>query len=428
MSASAAILALRNTLRQAAESPFVRDLAKLVSGTIGGRIILLAALPLATRLYSPEDFSLLAVYLAVVGTVAVVACMRFDIAIPLAANTEDAVHLLVLALAAAAGVSGVLAVVVITMPDRVAGFLGKPALAPHLWLVPLGTFMMAAYSALQFWATRAHRFGTISITRLTQAGIGVATILGMGWAGAAPLGLLLGNALAMGSGGVRLGISAVRSDSTTLRGVSLAGLRERLRSHRNYPLFSAPEALANAAGIQLPIILIAAQTTEEAGFLYLAMSVMAAPMALLGQSIAQVYASRAAGELQRGQLETFTRNIMRKLALIGAPLLILAGTIAPLLFPVIFGADWIRAGIIVAWIAPWMTMQFIASPVSLALAVTGNQAIGMKLQLLGLAIRVGSVLAVNVWMPGNMVEAYALSGFLFYSIYVVVVLRVVSRR
>ena len=77
-------------------SSLFTDTAKLVSGTAGGRLILLAVLPVVTRLYDPEDFALLAVYMALITTLSVAACLRLDIAIPLAETDEQAADLLVM--------------------------------------------------------------------------------------------------------------------------------------------------------------------------------------------------------------------------------------------------------------------------------------------------------------------------------------------
>lgn len=54
---------------------FLDDVLKLSIGTLTGRMITLAALPVLTRLYSPVDFALLAVFLALVNTLAVGACL-----------------------------------------------------------------------------------------------------------------------------------------------------------------------------------------------------------------------------------------------------------------------------------------------------------------------------------------------------------------
>ncbi len=392
-------------------SSFLGDVLKLSFGTLGGRLIALAALPVVTRLYSPEDFALLAVYLALVSTLAVAACLRLEIAIPMVETEGEAADLLALALSVLALVTALLVLPALLMPERVAAALGAPALAPYLWLVPLGVAMAGSYSALQFWATRARRFGTIARTRVGQAAAGVTAMLALGWAGTAPFGLLLGNMLNIGAGGISLAASALVRDGARLRDVRLRNLAPTFRRNRRYPLFSTPEALFNVAGAQVPVLLIAAYAGAEAGFLLLAMQVMAAPMTLLGSSISQVYVSRAPTEFREGRLAPFTLAIMRRLVLVGVGPLILLGALAPWVFPWAFGADWARSGQIVAWLVPWMALQFIASPVSMVMFVVGRQRAMLALTTLGLGLRVGAV-----WIALNLPSAPVIAGFVTGSI------------
>lgn len=108
------------------------DIAKLTSGTAGGRVILLLAMPVVTRLYSPEDFDLLAVYAALVGMISIAACLRLEIAIPLADSDEDAATLLILSLLATATISVVLILLALVMPGLIASWLGEARITAYL--------------------------------------------------------------------------------------------------------------------------------------------------------------------------------------------------------------------------------------------------------------------------------------------------------
>jgi len=394
---------------------FLRDVLQLAFGTALGRVIALAALPLVTRLYSPADFTLLAAYLSIVSLVAVIACFRLEVAIPLADDDDDAANLLALAVLGLLLMSIMALIVVLLMPATLAHWLGKPELAPHLWLVPLGIAMAGSYATFQFWATRARRFGAIARTRVGQSITSVCTMLSLGWIGMAPFGLLLGNALNTGAGGISLGFQALRADRERLRSVSVRRMKRVLRKYYRYPIYSTPEALFNIAGIQVPVLLIAAQGGTEAGFLLLAMQIMTAPMTLLGGSISQVYVSRATEEFREGRLAPFTLSIMRQLALVGTGPLILVGILSPFVFPWIFGTDWALSGEIVTWLVPWMALQFIASPVSMVMFVVGRQRAMLALTSFGLVARIGSVALFAHLSPWSPVMGLIVGSIAYYS-------------
>jgi len=104
--------------------------------------------------------------------------------------------------------------------------------------------------------------------------------------------------------------------------------------------------------------------------------------------------------------------------------LALIGAVAPALFSLVFGADWHRAGELLAWMTPWFIMQFITSPVSMVLHVKNRQKMALMLQVFGCFLRVGTVLLVEWIDSKHLVEAYALSGMVFYVVYFFVVKRI----
>ena len=79
-------------------------LAQAVSATAeplvgaGHQLVVLTS-PVLTRLYTPEDFGVLAVYASIVSVLVVVTSLRYELAIPLPADDNTAANLLLLALA-----------------------------------------------------------------------------------------------------------------------------------------------------------------------------------------------------------------------------------------------------------------------------------------------------------------------------------------
>lgn len=405
------------------EGSFARNVGVLTGGTAAAQGLTVLALPLLTRLYTPDDFALLAVYVALIGIVTVVSCLRYNIAIPLPEKDEDGMALLVAALGAAVVISLLLTLPVLFVPAKSAALLSQPGLAPYLWLVPLGVFLASAYNALQYWASRKKRFSLITRTRVTRAFGGIGTQAAIGSISPSPFGLLFGHMLYGGLGVLGLARDLWRQDRSALMALRPARLFAQTANYRRFPLWSVPEALMNTASVQMPVIFIAAAVPgPEVGFLMLAMRVLGLPMGLVGSSVAQVFIAEAPARLREGSLAEFTRTTMWKLFRTGTPPLVAIGTLSPFIFPLVFGNEWARAGWLVAWMTPWFVLQFVASPVSAVLYVTGRFGLAMWLQALGLLIRVGPVLAFATAFAPHLTEIYALTGAVFYGIYLFIVL------
>lgn len=401
----------------------------LVGGTAFAQGLMALSLPFLTRLYQPEDFSLLAVYMAITGIIGTVSCLRLNIAISLPEAREDGMALLALSLLAATILSSILFLPVFFAPVATAKLVGQPAMAPLLWMIPTGVWIASVYTALQYWASRQRRFGLISRTRINRAFGGAGTQLGFGVAAPGPFGLLFGHMIYGGLGVFGLFRSLLIHDRAALGTISSAGLLRNMTTYRRFPLWSVPEALFNTAGVQLPIIIIAAVAMgPEAGFMMLAIQVMGLPMALIGASVAQVYLAEAPQKLRDGTLGTFTRQTMLGLLKIGALPLLLVGLMSPFLFGPIFGPEWTKAGMLVTWMTPWFILQFIASPVSMVLHVTEELGVAVLLQAAGFVLRVSAVLAAMMFAPSWIVEAYAISGAIFYGGYLALMVLYTATR
>lgn len=419
-------MSLRNQLKKLFSGSFVQDVAKLSLGTLAGRLITIAALPLLTRLYSPDDFALLAAYLAIVSTIAVAACLRFEIAIPLADNEEDAKYLLILSLMTLAAVTLVVLVVIWVLPQQITDWSRQTTLQPFLWMIPIGIVALGLYSVTQYWATRARRFSQIAQTRISQAVIGVSASLSLGWTGIAPFGLLVGNILNTSAGSIKLVYWSIKNERNQFKSIEFLKLKKTLIKYKSYPICSTPESFFNTAGVQIPILLVAACAGAEAGFLMLSMQIMAAPMSLLGKSISQVYVSRAPQAIQKGKLGSFTSTIMLRLFKVGLLPSLTLGILAPWLVPFIFGAEWVRSGEVITLLVPWMLLQFVVSPVSMILHVTGNHINAMLLQFFGMAIRTGAVFFAAMFYSNYTTEAFAISSAFFYGIYLIAVFKITN--
>jgi O-antigen/teichoic acid export membrane protein len=413
--AKAAIANFHGRIAGLLRKDFVRHVGVLAGGTAFAQALTVLVLPILTRLYTPAHFSVLAVYVSLLGILSVAACLRFEFAIPMPERDEDAVNLLALALTSATVLAALVAITVWSAPDVIARLVHQPALRPYLWMLPLGLWLAGSYAAFQYWATRKRKFTAVAQTRLTQAIGGSGTQIALGWAGLAPLGLLLGQTISVGAGVFGLGRAALRNDRGLLRFVDGRSMRRMFREYDRFPKYSTFDGLANTIGIQLPVIIIAALAIgPEAGYLMLATRTMAAPMTLVGGSVAQVYLSRAPEELRSGRLATFSIKVLTGLAKTGVGPLLFAGIVAPAVFPFVFGKDWQRAGEIVAWMTPWFILQFISSPISMVMHVCSRQKAMLCLTVSGLIIRLGALWIAGEYARRYFAEAYAISGGIFY--------------
>lgn len=412
------MLIIRKKFHEIFKKDFARSVAVLTGGTAFSQGLMVLTLPLLTRLYTPEDFGVFAVYTSILVLVSSIACLRFEIAIPMPSIDADAANLLALALCCSATVSVLIAIPAFLFSAEISHLANQSKLRPYLYLLPVSIWIASSFSALQFWAIRRKRFLTLARTGAAQAAGAAVAQIGLGYGHVGPLGLLVGQLVNCGAGVLGLLRDLLRQDRASLRLIHRAGLRRASSIYQRFPKYSTLETLANNASTQLPVVIVSALAGQaEVGFFLLASRVLFGPGLLLGGAISQVYLSDASGHLRAGSLGKFTAQVLGGLAKAGVGPLLFAGIAAPSVFPMIFGSQWQRAGELISWMTPWFVLQFLVSPISIILHITQSQRAAVAIQLLGLIVRIGVVVVVANCALSWIVEAYALSGCVFYMAY-----------
>ncbi len=407
------------------EGGFIRSVLMLVGGTALAQVIWFAATPILTRIYSPADFSIFGTFVALMSMVSIVACLGYDNAVVVPERDEDAASVLLLALSFSAMIAILGGAVVWLTPESLLKDFGE--IGGYAWTIPPVVFLASAFSAIQFWASRRKQFGNVARVRIVQASSGVATQVAAGIGGFTPIGLIVGQAVNFLAGVVLLGSKVVGDLRRMVWIQRPREIRIVAWRYRNFALMTTPALLANSAAVQVPVLVVAAAGKfAEAGFLFLAIRVMQAPLATIGSSVSQVYYTESPGAMREQRLPQLTHDVIKRLAQVGIGPLLFAGIVGRPMFEIIFGAGWGRAGEIVAWMVPWLALQFLASPISMVLYALERQRTDLLLQLFGASVRIVPVLATAALAPVWLPEVFALTGAIFYAVYLLVLCRVVG--
>lgn len=368
---------------------FIKNVAAIATGAAASQALALLALPFITRLYLPQHFGVLAVYAGIVGILAVIACLRFDNAIPLPRSGRAAVQVAATAFFSLLGVSALTVMGAVAfsnlLPKDVEG-LTRPVFVA---LLAIGVLGSGFYQIGMSWSVRAKKFGLIGKTRFHQTVVSTAVQLGMGVAGLGAIGLIAGQLFSQAAGFVALTRSLVRY----ILGSALAISDRRriawsIRRYKRFPLYDAPAALLNSASAQIPAILFAVWFSPAlAGYYALSMRLLSAPSGLIGTSISQVLIPKLMEARRTGNLQVVMEGALRMLIRLSALPFALFIALAPSVFPVVFGPAWVEAGEVAAWTGAWVCIRFIYAPLSVYLVCAEAQRLNMAVQSVFFVLR-----------------------------------------
>ena len=173
----------------------------LAAGSGMARVVGVLTIPLLTRIYSPEEFGLLAVFNAFLLLLLPLGTLRYVVALPLPRSDRAAMNLLALCAIVAGAATVILASGFAAFADAIFPVFSAERLTGYWWLVAVGFLAVSTYEILTSWATRKKAFRAVSRTQVTQALLGAGLKVGLGLLGLKPLGLLVGQ-VAQQAGGV----------------------------------------------------------------------------------------------------------------------------------------------------------------------------------------------------------------------------------
>ncbi|MEO0425635.1 MAG: oligosaccharide flippase family protein [Pseudomonadota bacterium] len=350
---------------------FAKDVLKLTSGTGLAQLLMIGVLPILTRLYSPSDFGALSLFVAISSVFSVIATLKFDAAIMLPASERHAADLVWLVIIVAASTSGLLLLVALVAREPIAVALGYPGIENWLLVVPLGVFLTGTFHGLIYWAMRRERFADVgkSVVLKAASNVGTATTMGaVKMPGLPGTGLIVGQIMGYLVSVLAIGWGVARQDRALIKRPQPKRL---IVLARKYFRLGGTLTVSHAAAawyIKIPLFIIGALSNAAAiGFFGLADRVTQAPMSLISKAVGDVYRQRATVQYRESsRFDDLMRQTLLRTVLIGAPIYLLGVFLAPTVFGLLFGADWIEAGQYASVMLVGGFFAFIATPVDKA--------------------------------------------------------------
>ena len=397
---------------------FTGDVLKLVTGTTFAQVLVVLASPALTRLFTPADFGLLAIFTSITKVISTVSCLRYEFAIMLPEEERDAANLLATCIAIVTGISLLCLPVFLLFESAIVSALNAPDLAGHLWLVSPFVFVSGLVLALNYWNSRSRQYGRLTVARIVSAVATTGGQLGAGMGGFPTGGALIGaNTLGQGVATGILAAQIYRDDHRRLtRHISLHRMKGMLVRYRKFPLYESWSALLNVASWQLPSLLLPIYFSPvQAGFYSLAFRLIMMPMDLVGGAIQQVFFQQASSAKREGQLADLTESVFTILLRIVLFPMLTVSVIGEELFAFVFGSVWAEAGFYTQLLSVWAVLWFISSPLSTIYMIQENQGFGLRINLVNFASRLVALVAGGILGSARLaILFFALAGIGVY--------------
>lgn len=372
------------------KSDFAKNVITLMTGTTIAQAIPIAISPILTRIYTPEDFGVFALYMAIASIFAVIATGRYEMAIMLPHEEDDVKSIVKLIILILITITFIVFLVIFIFNNTITVFLDNPEISTWLYFLPISIFLVGLYQIYNYLLIREKNFKRLSKNKVIVSTTNSSTQLVYGFTISNGFGLLIGNIISY-----IVSIYFIVKSKTVNKYFNFKdnSINKVAKEYQNFPKYDVPSVLVNILSNQLPLFALGKYfSLGTVGFYSLMYKVLMMPIGLLSNSILDVFKQRATEDYNKyGNCEDIFIKTFKSLFLIGIIPFSILGFFAPEIFSFVFGANWRVAGEFAQIITPMLYLKFIINPLSYTFYIAKKQKNDLIGQILLLIIVIISI-------------------------------------
>ncbi|MGY5768005.1 oligosaccharide flippase family protein [Vibrio cincinnatiensis] len=373
------------------QSGFARNVLTLMTGTTIAQAIPIIITPILTRIYSPEDFGVLALFVAITSILGVISNGRYELAIMLPVEDDNAINIAAVGLLIATVLSAVLFFPAVFLNDYIATTLENQFIGFWLYFVPVVVWLLGLYNILNYLNNRKKCYKDMAKSAVYKSVAQGAVQLGFGAIKSTASGLISGQIASHLVANIRLAFNV--KQQYHLDKINWVEMKRLTKRYIDFPKFSMWAVLCNTLSYQLLNMLITVfYSVTTLGFYSLAQRILGMPTSLIGDSIGRVYFQQATVEKQQtGKAINIFKSTTKKLVLLSFLFFTPLYFILPTVFEIAFGEQWRIAGVYSQLILPIFAFRFVSAALSVTNSVFERQKLSLIWQIALLILSLGTL-------------------------------------
>lgn len=367
-----------------AQGEFVRNVLTLMTGTTVAQFLPILTSPLLTRLYSPEDFGVLALYTSICLILTVLICAGYEFAVVMPEKDEEAINLVFLCGFIATTLSLLLLGFGGIFGHFISSLSGNNSVSNWLHLAVINVFLTGINQTQIYWASRKKQFKRISNNKIINSIILVLVSLILGMFKFNSSGLILGALAGQTFATLYMCLRFFKEEKSLIGTVNKKNMLELAQKYSDFPKFSIWSTWINTISIHLPVFVLSAFFSNTiAGFYSISHRFVNIPISLIGTSSSQVFIQKASeNKNDIEKLGDITYGLYKKLLLIGIIPFSVMMAYGDVIFPFIFGGKWAISGQYAQMLSLFFLFAFVSSPISTIPSILYKQKTGLVLSII----------------------------------------------
>ena len=354
-------------IRELYKNNFFRDSVILSGGTAVAQILPFLFYPILGRIFSVEEFGLLAALTAVTSILAVVASGKYESAILVADGKKEAASLALLSIVLSAVFLFLIYLVLqFALGNTLCLWLKEPMLKNMLWICPISAWAIIIFTVYNEWCVREKHFKSLSVNKIVNSGAIVGAKTVFGFVRVFTHGLVIGDVIGRIVSALVCVVRALARDGKTFYAVKKNEMVDAAKKYIDFPKFTMPGQLLNTIALQFPILLLAVYFNKtEVGYFSMAMTIFAIPLTVISGAVRDVFRQRANEQLKASGS---CRQLFIKVTLILSIMAVGAAAalvwFLPQLTTLFLGPQWHTCGVYAQILCGAMVLSFVANSLS----------------------------------------------------------------
>jgi len=418
-------------IKRLLKDDFNRNFATLFSGSVIAQIIPLLASILLARIYGPAEFGVLAIFTSIVMIFSSVVNLRYEFAIPLAKDDNEAVTVVLLSGLVAIILSALLTLIFLLFQQSILALIGGEELGNWLFLVPLALLLSGIYNCLNYFSIRFKKYRVIAKSNIVRSSSNAGLQMALGLLYAKFPSLLIGYVVSLLFGNSQM-LKGFWRHKEVIKRVTIAEIKGAAFRFRKFPLISIWGIFLNNLSVNINNFFISRFFGPiQLGLYSYSYRYINAPLSLISSNMGQLFYQVCADKAKSGEkVDKEFIATLKKLLIICIPLFLVLYFIIEELFAFAFGEEWRMAGTYAKILIPLFFIRTVFGPVSLINAAFEKQVLALGMQFLIFFVNI-SILFYTFYNKITILDflhLYTTCGILVYIVLVFVCYLVASRK
>lgn len=338
---------------------------KIVTGEGIGKIIGIILTPVIARIYGPADMGVLSLFLTVISILGPFVCLLYTNAIPICKNERIMYNIVCLCLQILVFFVFALSILLLLSSESLFAIFELDVLIPYWFFIPISLAFRGVSDILSTLAVRKHLFNSISKVLWIQKLFGSLLKIVLGSIGIKPIGLLIGEIVTL-FGGISIYYRKLSAEMHQyINCISFKRCIFVFYRYSSFPKYRLPSQILLSISGNIPNLYFSIVFgMEMLGNFSMARTMLAIPISVIGSAVSKSFL----GELSKiktkdkNEFYSIVMSIAKKMFILGFLYSSIVYISARLLFTLIFGSQWIQAGIFAQLLSITLLFQMIYSP------------------------------------------------------------------